>query len=189
MRKNKPKFEKLEAGERKTVRQSGAMKTARTTGKKTNIYSGEKGGLMGYKANNEPKAILRNKKTVSAGDAKASVTALKTYGLNAGTYEKQSMINQKDFEKTRLGSRMVKKAEKAKEKGKFREGSEYTNAIPKKSETRKDQKKQVRQFGSTSSGSYIMSDLKPTMAQKKEAKRVEKQIKEVKKVKNKRGIN
>jgi len=35
----------------------------------------------------------------------------------------------------------------------------------------------------------LASDLKPTMAQKKEAKRVEKQIKEVKKVKNKRGIN
>ena len=182
------KYLKLEAGERKAVRQSGAMKEARTTGTKTNIYSGEKGGLMGYKANNEPKAILRNKKTVSAGDAKKSVTALKTYGLNAGTYEKQSMINQKDFEKTRLGSRMVNKAEKAKTKGKGTSGSEYTAATP-KSGTRRDQKKQVRQFGSTSAGSYIMPDLKPTLAQKREAKRVERQKKDVSKVKNKRGIN
>lgn len=178
------KYLKLEAGERKTVRQSGAMKEARKTGTKTNIYSGDKGGLMGYRANNEAKPILRKKSTTSAGTAVGGSTSEATKIKNADIYKNQSMINQKEFEKTRLGSRMVKKAEKAQTRGKAQEGSEYKPATPKPTPL----KKQIRVAGSTKGG-MLKSDLKPTLAQKREAKRVEKQIKDVKKVKNKRGIN
>lgn len=180
------KYLKLEAGERRAVRQSGAMKEARKTGTKTNIYSGNRGSLMGTNtlSSNDPQAKTRTKSTTLAGNAKGGTTSEATRIQNADIYKNQSMINQKEFEKTRLGSRMVKKAEKAQTRGKAQEGSEYKPATPKPTPL----KKQIRVAGSTKGG-MLKSDLKPTLAQKREAKRVEKQIKDVKKVKNKRGIN
>lgn len=108
------KYVKLEAGERKAVRKAGAMKTARQSGIVTKIYSGERGGLF---TNTGPKSTVpgaetRTKSTPSV-DVKRQAATPESQVYNREQYIKQGAINQGEFEKTRLGSRMVKKATKS----------------------------------------------------------------------------
>jgi hypothetical protein len=107
------KYVKLEAGERKAVRQSGAMRAARKSGAVTNIYSGERGGLWTDKSpkSTVPGATGRSKSTpILETKRQAGTTESKEY--NREQYIKQGNINQSEFEKTRLGARMVRKATK-----------------------------------------------------------------------------
>ena len=152
------KYLKLEAGERKAVRQSGAMKDARKTGTKTNIYSGVRGSLVGTNpVGNDIKPITRNSKSTSVGKAKGSVTAEKTNQLNSDLYRSQGIQNQKEFEKTRLGARMIKKTEskkaqeyKAKMKAQGLPQSEYKDAKLGGNSSR-TMNKNIKKFGSTGS--------------------------------------
>lgn len=112
------KYLKLEAGERKAVRQSGAMRTARKTGTVTNIYSGKSGGLWKKGIGSErtspnPDAVKRSSTTPQVETKRTSSMSGEIGEFQRGQYRKQGEINQAEFEKTRLGSRMVKKAEKA----------------------------------------------------------------------------
>jgi hypothetical protein len=107
------KYVKLEAGERKAVRASGAMKSARKAGVVTNIYSGERGGLF---TDTSPKSTVpgatgRTKSTPIV-DTKRQAGTEESKGYNRDQYTKQGQINQSEFEKTRLGARMVRKATK-----------------------------------------------------------------------------
>jgi hypothetical protein len=108
------KYVKLEAGERKAVRQSGAMKAARKGGVVTKIYSGERGGLWTNKGvkSTVPDPETRTKST-PAVDVKRQAGTPESKVYNREQYIKQGTINQGEFEKTRLGSRMVKKATKS----------------------------------------------------------------------------
>jgi hypothetical protein len=108
------KYLKLEAGERKAVRLSGAKRVARKTGVITNIYSGEKGALWnsrGSGGSNSPNAISR--RSVKEVETKRQVSGNEAKEYNNEAYRKQGLMNQAAFEKTRLGSRIVKKADRA----------------------------------------------------------------------------
>ena len=108
------KYVKLEEGERKAVRKSGAMKLARQSGTVTKIYSGEKGGLWNdtNPKSTVPEHTTRSKST-PAVDVKRQAGSAESKVYNREQYIKQGNINQGEFEKTRLGSRMVKKATKS----------------------------------------------------------------------------
>jgi hypothetical protein len=176
------KYVKLEAGERKAVRKSGAMKTARTTGLKTNIYSGEKGGLFtstGPKST-VPGATTRTKSTPSV-DVKRQSASTESKEYNNAQYIQQGMINQKEFEKTRLGARVVRKADKAvakiEKKGGEVSGSRYTQGAPKSTSAKKQIKvagvsKQSPGYGLNKRGYSNMTSeqkaaAKKTVAEKK----------------------
>tara|TARA_R110000868_G_scaffold302339_3_gene562887 strand:+ start:585 stop:1229 length:645 start_codon:yes stop_codon:yes gene_type:complete len=107
------KYVKLEAGERKAARQGGAMKRARG-GVLTNIYSGEKGGLWNDRnpKSTVPEPTTRSKST-PAVDVKRQAGSAESKVYNREQYIKQGSINQSEFDKTRLGSRIVKKATKS----------------------------------------------------------------------------
>lgn len=201
------KFVKLEKGERKAVRQSGAMKTARTTGEKTNIYSGVRGSLVGSTmTGRDIKPITRNNKTTSAGKAKSSVTDEKTNQLNSDLYRSQGILNQKEFEKTRLGNRMLKKTEskkaqeyKAKKKAEGLVTPEYRDAQILKSRSSRQMNKSIRKYGSSSTGvatatdtqtavgsrgvRLTSADLKRRKEEKEKYKKQEKSAKETEKLK------
>ena len=124
------KYVKLEAGERKAVRQSGAMRAARRGGVVTNIYSGERGGLW---TDTSPKSTVpgatgRTKSTPMV-ETKRQAGTEESKLYNQKQYFKQGQINQAEFEKTRLGARMVKKATKsiakAEKKGQDVEKAKY----------------------------------------------------------------
>lgn len=166
------KYVKLEAGERKAVRQSGAMKTARKTGLKTNIYSGERGNLFTSTSpkSTVPGATTRTKTTPSV-DIKRQAASTESKEYNNAQYVQQGMINQKEFEKTRLGARMVRKADRAvsriEKKGGEAPASRYTQGAPKGV----SQKKQLRISGTVSDnvGSGLNKRSFNTMTKKDQA--------------------
>lgn len=179
----KPKYEKLEKGERKAVRESGAKKLARQQGVTTNIYSGERGGLVGSQqvgGGSVTTPILRNKTT-----EKASFSPTKDSESKLKSYNTQSSINQADFGKTRLGSRIIKKAAKATEKGKFEGGAKEVNATIASKRTTKVDKKYNKEEGTIYRPSQKMkNEIKSTSeAEKKKQKYDEKRQRSQDKIK------
>lgn len=108
------KYEKLVKGERKAVRQSGARKEARK-GVISEIYSAQKGGALLTSNRSDKGSGTTNQGAVSTSGRTASVklkAKIGTQDEKAATFRKQAEINQTQFEKTRLGSRLASKAKK-----------------------------------------------------------------------------
>ena len=111
----KPKYEKLVKGERKAVRKSGVKKMAKK-GEVGEIYTAAKGGALVTSGRS-------NKGTASTNQGAVALTGrtpkdklkpvVGTQEQKAAQFERQAQINQAGFEKTRLGSRITKKAEAA----------------------------------------------------------------------------
>jgi hypothetical protein len=115
------KYLKLEAGERKAMRQSGAMKAARKGGIITKIYTGQRGGLWEPGLSSErrgpsPDATKRSSTTPQVETKRTTSMGGSTGQFQREAYRKQEDINQAEFEKTRLGARMVRKALKTSDK-------------------------------------------------------------------------
>jgi hypothetical protein len=94
------------------------MRTARRTGNVTNIYSGRSGGLWKKDVSEErsgpiPDAVKRSSTTPQVETKRTTSMGGKIGEFQRAAYRKQGEINQAEFEKTRLGARMVKKAGKA----------------------------------------------------------------------------
>lgn len=184
------KYVKLEAGERKAVRQSGAMRAAKS-GVKTNIYSGERGNLFtntGPKSS-VPGAVTRTKSTPSV-DVKRQAGTTESREYNNSQYITQGMINQKEFEKTRLGARMVRKADKAvakKEKrGEEVFGSRYQQGAPKPARAKKQLKVAGVVSGTVGHGLNARGYANMTAAEKSEYKKKEAEKKRTEKYTQKR---
>lgn len=125
----KKKFEKLAPGERKAVRKSGAMKEAKKHGVINEIYSGLAGGRMisdpmlkgaGIRKGTQAGAITDYYRTPSKREKGSTGNRYTTGKYDSYTenpkmqaQEKIAKLNQSEFEKTRLGSRLVKKATKS----------------------------------------------------------------------------
>lgn len=109
------KYVKLEKGERKAIRQTGARKEAKK-GIMTEIYSGQKGGGI-VTANKSTKGRSSTNQGAVTLQGRTAEVKLKskpgTQSEKAAEFERQAKINQSEFEKTRLGSRILKKANKA----------------------------------------------------------------------------
>lgn len=111
---NKPKYEKLVKGERKAVRKAGARKEAKS-GRVAEIYTAQKGGglVTSGKSNKGSASTNQGSVTLQGRTSKDKIKA--TIGSpeeKAAAFERQTQINQAGFERTRLGSRLKKKAEK-----------------------------------------------------------------------------
>lgn len=112
---NKPKYEKLVKGERKAVRQTGARKEAKK-GIITEIYTAQKGGGL-ITANKREKGKISTPEGAVSLQGRTVKEKLKpvvgSQEQKAAQFERQAQINQAQFEKTRLGNRLKRKAEKA----------------------------------------------------------------------------
>lgn len=113
----KPKKEKLVAGERKAVRQTGARKEARK-GIVSEIYSGTQGGRLVTAG----KMTNRGLASTNAGAATESyrTPGVRKGGATSGSKEQKSAamqniasINNAEFQKTRLGAKLEKIATKS----------------------------------------------------------------------------
>ena len=140
----KKKFEKLMPGERKAVRKSGAMKEAKKHGVITEIYSGLAGGRMitdpmlkgsGIRKGTQAGAITDYYRTPEKRVKGSTGQRRTTGGYDSYTenpkmqaQEKIAKLNQSEFEKTRLGSRLVRKATKSAAK-QGKEVKRYTGSI------------------------------------------------------------
>jgi hypothetical protein len=112
---NKPKYEKLVKGERKAVRKSGVKKMAKK-GEVGEIYTAAKGGAMvtSGKSNKGSGSTVQGAVQLTGRTAKDKLKpVVGTQEQKAAQFERQAQINQAGFEKTRLGSRIVRKAEAA----------------------------------------------------------------------------
>lgn len=116
MRKNKTKYEPLAKGERKAVRKTGAKKEAKK-GIITDIYSGEQGGRLvtagtatkGGRAKANQGAITEHYRT-AGNKPKATVGSALD---KAAAKQKAADVNQSEFSKTRLGSKIESRAKKS----------------------------------------------------------------------------
>lgn len=109
------KYQKLQKGERKAARQTGARKEAKK-GVITEIYSAQKGGGLVTSNKSKKGMASTNQGAVTLQGRTADVKQKATVGSQeqkAAAFERQAQINQAEFEKTRLGARIARKAEKA----------------------------------------------------------------------------
>lgn len=112
---NKQKYEKLVKGERKAVRKTGARKEAKK-GNIAEIYTAQKGGALvtSGKSNKGAGPTVQGAVTLQGRTAKDKIKSpVGSQEEKAAAFERQAQINQANFEKTRLGSRLKKKAERA----------------------------------------------------------------------------
>jgi hypothetical protein len=111
----KPKYEKLVKGERKTVRKAGVKKMAKK-GEVGEIYTAAKGGALitSNRSSKHSTTTPEGAVTLTGRTAKDKLKPITgSKEEKAAQFERQAQINQAGFEKTRLGSRITKKAQTA----------------------------------------------------------------------------
>ena len=113
----KPKKEKLVAGERKAVRQTGARKEARK-GIVSEIYSGQQGGRLATTGSKTNRGM--SSANVGAVTEFYRTPGVRKGGATVGTKEEKSAamqkaaaINNAEFQRTRLGAKLEKIATKS----------------------------------------------------------------------------